>query len=58
MAIENPIKSSFRAVKADIIRIQGELMNIKNQQIHILEQLEKMTAQKKPVKKKTVKKKK
>lgn len=63
------IKNSFRAVKADILQIQGELMNIKAQQIQILEQIEKFAsklsatprktaiAKKKTSKKKVVKKK-
>lgn len=54
------IRNSFRAVKADILKIEGELMNIKAQQVRILEQLEKFAskkATKKTAKKKTAKKK-
>lgn len=50
------IKNSFRAVKADILRMQGELMSIQERQIHIIEQLEKLAA-KPTAKKKTAKKK-
>ncbi len=53
MINKHNIASSFRAVKADILKIEGELMNIKFQQVHILEQLEKLTSKmKSPVKKK------
>lgn len=54
------IKNSFRAVKADILRMQGELMSIQERQIHIIEQLEKLASKptaKKVAKKKTSKKK-
>ena len=52
MEDEHQIKNSFRAVKADILKIEGELMNIKSQQVHILEQLEKLTSKmKSPAKK-------
>jgi len=53
MEDEHQIKNSFRAVKADILKIEGELLGIKSQQIYILEQLEKINSKlKKPVKKK------
>ena len=49
------IRNSFRAVKADMMRMQGELMGIQERQIQIIEQLEKLVA--KPTAKKTAKKK-
>ncbi len=56
MAIDEPsIKNSFRAVKGDILEIQGDLMNIKEQQAKMLVNLEKILAkigEKKLVKKK------
>ncbi len=60
MINEHNIASSFRAVKGDIIKIESELMNLKEQQIKIFEQLEKISfsLSKKTTKKKIVKKKK
>ena len=55
MVNEHNIASSFRAVKGDILKIEGELMNLKEQQIQILEKLEKISfnlSKKKVVKKK------
>ena len=53
MINEHNIASSFRAVKGDILKIEGELMNLKEQQVHILEKLEKLTSKmKSPAKKK------
>ena len=60
MTNQHTIKNSFRAVKADMMRIQGELIGIQERQVHILEQLEKLAAKataKKTAKKKTSKKK-
>ena len=62
MINEHNIASSFRAVKGDIIKIESELMNLKEQQLHILEQLEKLNSKlkivsAKPIKRKTSKKK-
>ena len=57
MTDEYAIKNSFRAVKGDIIKIEGELMNLKLQQAKILEQLEKIDAlMKKPSRKRPAKK--
>ncbi|MFH1152167.1 MAG: hypothetical protein V1788_03535, partial [Nanoarchaeota archaeon] len=36
MIDEHTLKNSFRAIKADILEIQGELMNIKQEQARIL----------------------
>jgi len=44
MANKLNIANSFRAVKVDILKIEGELLGIKEQQTHILEQLEKLTS--------------
>lgn len=58
MVNELNIKNSFRSVKADILRLHGELLNIRQEQVKILVELEKMTsktkgvAKKKPAKKK------
>lgn len=51
---DSTIKNSFRAVKADILQIQGELMNIKAQQIQILEQIEKFASKLSATPKKTI----
>ncbi|MFH1608019.1 MAG: hypothetical protein ABIA78_02700 [archaeon] len=40
MTDEHQIKNSFRAVKADILKIEGELMNIKSQLAQILQEIE------------------
>ena len=59
MADEHTIKNSFRAVKGDILKIEGDLLNMEKTQAKILLQLEKLTtkAKKKVIKKKSVKKK-
>ena len=60
MINKHSVKNSFRLVKTDILKIEGEMMNIKAQQVRILEQLEKLTSKisnKKPVKKKVSRKK-
>jgi len=58
MINEHNIKNSFRVVKADILTIQGEFLEIKQQQAKILLQLEKLTSKpkKKKIKKKAKKK--
>jgi protein-arginine kinase activator protein McsA len=58
MINEQSIANSFRAVKGDIFKIEGELINMKEQQIHILEKLEKLTLKLKPSIKRVIKKKK
>ncbi|MGD9275877.1 MAG: hypothetical protein PVJ67_01765 [Candidatus Pacearchaeota archaeon] len=59
MVNKHNLKNSFRAIKSDIMKIEGDIMNIRTQQAEILVELEKLTATtKKPVKKKTSKKKK
>ncbi|MFH1608169.1 MAG: hypothetical protein ABIA78_03475 [archaeon] len=40
---ESSIKNSFRAVKGDIIELQGELLNLKEQHARILIELEKLS---------------
>ncbi|MBU2104493.1 MAG: hypothetical protein KKF67_01815 [Nanoarchaeota archaeon] len=66
MIDEHSIKNSFRAVKGDIISLQGEIFGIKEQLIKILIALDEISlkikkpvnqVKKKPVKKTTSKKK-
>lgn len=57
MVNEESIKDSFRAVKADILKIEGEILEINEQQAVIFNELAKLTAKKKFAKKKTAKKK-
>lgn len=58
MVNEHNLKNSFRAIKSDIMKIEGDIMNIRTQQAEILVELEKLTSlMKKPAKKKPVKKK-
>lgn len=40
MIDEHSLKNSFRAVKADILSMQGELMNLKEQQARIIRDLD------------------
>ena len=57
MINEHNLKNSFRAVKGNILEIQGELLNIKIQQAKILAELEKLTSKPKVAKRKSTKKK-
>jgi len=56
--IEENVAHSFMKVKADIIRLQDEFMQLRETQIRISNRLTKLEAKKpvKPAKKKTVKK--
>jgi len=47
MINEHAIKNSFRAIKADILGVQGDLMNMKMEQAKILMELEKLVSGKK-----------
>ena len=57
--VEENVAHSFMRVKADIIRLQDEFMQVRELQIKILNRLAKLEVKKsaKSVKKKTVKKK-
>ncbi len=44
MMNENNIKNSFRAVKGEILEIQGELLNIKEQQVKMIMKLEEIAS--------------
>lgn len=57
MTDEHTIKNSFRAVKGDILSIQGELLGIKEQQAKILRGLEEINSKLKNTKKPKAKKK-
>jgi hypothetical protein len=50
MVNEHALKNSFRAIKSDILGLQGELLNIRNEQAKILIELEKLTSTKDVVK--------
>ena len=43
MINEHGIKNSFRLIKADIIDMQGELLNIKTQQARIMAMLDEIS---------------
>jgi hypothetical protein len=47
MIDEHTLKNSFRAIKADILTIQGELLGIKQEQARILVDLEIMKSDRK-----------
>lgn len=60
MVDEQNLSQSFRRIKADIMNLQGEILNIKEMQAHIaveLEALSKKFSTKKSVKKKSARKK-